>query len=134
MIRFRTQYYDGVFHARDCVRVEGTNVRRNIFPCKPISHIFINKIQIAVPGFFVLAGRGIEEGLAQADDLLRVAYISEEEPYTVCLLEENVSTRADGGVTVALPEEFKGQVQLYLFFQSADGKRFSESKHFTVNL
>ena len=40
----------------------------------------------------------------------------------------------DGGVTVALPEEFKGQVQLYLFFQSADGKRFSESKHFTVNL
>lgn len=43
MIRFRTQYYDGVFHARDCVRFEGTNVRRNIFPCKPISHIFINK-------------------------------------------------------------------------------------------
>ena len=74
------------------------------------------------------------QGSAQADDLLRVAYISEEEPYTVCLLEENVSTRADGGVTVALPEEFKGQVQLYLFFQSADGKRFSESKHFTVNL
>ena len=71
MIRFRTQYYDGVFRARDCVRFEGTNVRRNIFPCKPISHIFINKIQIAVPGFFVLVERGMEEGAARVQELCK---------------------------------------------------------------
>ena len=61
---------------------------------------------------------------AQGDDGLRVAYIAEAAPFTVSVLPE----------VVALPEVAGGRLHLYVFFQSEDGERFSESRYFMVNL
>ena len=74
------------------------------------------------------------QGSAQGDDGLRVAYVAEEAPFTVHVLPEVVAVRADGRAEVALPEGTGGRLHLYVFFQSEDGERFSESRYFMVNL
>lgn len=74
------------------------------------------------------------QGSAQGDDGLRVAYIAEAAPFTVSVLPEVVAVRADGRAEVALPEGTGGRLHLYVFFQSEDGERFSESRYFMVNL
>ena len=45
-----------------------------------------------------------------------------------------VAVRADGKAEVVLPEVAGGRLHLYVFFQSEDGERFSESRYFMVNL
>ena len=69
---------------------------------------------------------------ARPDDRMRVAVVTDDEPYRVVTPEEVEGTRRDGRGSAVLPDGEWATAHVYLFFGAADGSMFSPSVYFKV--